>query len=50
MNSRWFASLGLLALTLVNFFYYPGHTILQSDTQIYIPILQHLEDPSLLAK
>ena len=29
-------------------FFYPGHTILQSDTQIYIPILEHIEDPSLL--
>ena len=35
-------------LTLIGFFFYPGHTILQSDTQIYIPILEHIEDPSLL--
>ncbi len=48
MKSRWFAALALLALTLLGFFYYPGHTILQSDTQIYIPILQHIEDPTVL--
>lgn len=41
------AAVALLAL--VSFFWFPGHTILQSDTQIYIPILQHLEDPSVLA-
>jgi hypothetical protein len=40
----------LLALTLISFFYFPGHTILQSDTQIYIPILERLRDPSLFAR
>jgi Domain of unknown function (DUF6798) len=48
MKSRWLAGLALLSLTLLGFFYYPGHTILQSDTQIYIPILQHIEDPTVL--
>lgn len=38
----------VLALTLASFFWFPGHTILQSDTQIYIPILEHLADPSVL--
>jgi hypothetical protein len=36
------------ALTLLNFFQFPGHTWLQSDTQIYAPILEHLADPSAL--
>lgn len=40
----------LAALTLIGFFYFPGHTWLQSDSQIYIPIFEHLDDPSLLAK
>ena len=35
-------------LTLLSFSFIPGHTILQSDTQIYIPILEHIADPSLL--
>ena len=48
MTSWWFAAAAVLALTLIGFFVYPGHTILQSDTQIYIPILEHIEDPSLL--
>ena len=38
----------VLALTLASFFWFPGHTILQSDTQVYIPILEHLADPSVL--
>ncbi|HET8547174.1 MAG TPA: hypothetical protein VFL57_04180, partial [Bryobacteraceae bacterium] len=40
---------GITALTAVSFFRFPGHTILQSDTQIYIPILEHLWDPAVLA-
>lgn len=38
------------ALTLLNFFWFPGHTWLQSDTQIYAPILEHLSDPSVLGQ
>ena len=37
----------LLALTLLGFFGVPGHTFLQSDTQIYIPIFERLENPDL---
>jgi hypothetical protein len=36
-------------ITLLSFFQFPGHTILQSDTQIYIPILERLWDPSTFA-
>jgi hypothetical protein len=39
---------GIVVLTAVTFVRFPGHTILQSDTQIYIPILEHLWDPSVL--
>jgi hypothetical protein len=39
-----------LALALLTFFQFPGHTWLQQDTQIYCPILEHLRDPSVLAK
>ncbi len=31
----------LLAITLLSFFIFPGHTYLQQDTQIYVPILEH---------
>ena len=42
------AGLALLILTVVGFFHFPGHTWLQSDTQIYVPILEHIWDPSVL--
>lgn len=41
-------ALALLVLMLVGFFWFPGFTWLQSDTQIYVPIFEHLEDPTLL--
>ena len=48
---RNFAAGGsLLVFTLLGFFFFPGHTYLQSDTQIYIPMLEHLRDPGVLAR
>ena len=43
-------ALALLLLTLLGFFYFPGHTWLQSDTQIYVPILDRMADLSLFSK
>ncbi len=40
---------GIALLTLLTFVAFPGHTYLNSDTQIYIPILERLNDPSVLA-
>src|SRR5215469_9429904 len=37
-----------LALALLTYFQFPGHTWLQQDTQIYVPILEHLRDPGVL--
>jgi hypothetical protein len=37
-------------LTALSFFRFPGHTILQSDTQIYIPILEHIWDPTTFTR
>jgi hypothetical protein len=37
-----------LALALLSFFQYPGHTWLQQDSQIYAAILEHQRDPSVL--
>jgi hypothetical protein len=37
-----------IALALLSFFQFPGHTWLQQDTQIYVPILEHLHDPAVL--
>jgi len=37
-----------VALALLTFVQFPGHTWLQQDTQIYAPVLEHLRDPSVL--
>src|SRR5581483_4993190 len=42
------ASCALMALALLGFFQFPGHTWLQQDTQIYIPIFERLWDPTAL--
>jgi hypothetical protein len=39
---------GCLALALLSFFQFPGHTWLQQDSQVYVPILEHLYDSSAL--
>ena len=40
----------IVFLTLLGWFHFPGHTFLASDTQIYMPMLEHLRDPSILAR
>jgi hypothetical protein len=40
-------ALVLALLTLLGFFVFPGHTWLQSDTQIYVPMLERMVDQSL---
>src|SRR5438132_3592869 len=37
-----------LAFAVLTFFQVPGHTWLQQDTQIYVPIMEHLRDPAVL--
>jgi hypothetical protein len=44
----WATAAACLALSLLTFFQFPGHTYLLQDTQIYLPILEHLRDPSVL--
>lgn len=44
------AYISLLAIAAAEFLVFPGHTILQSDTQIYLPILEHLRDPAVLSR
>ncbi len=50
MGRHLAVALSIAALTLIGFFQFPGHTYLHSDTQIYIPMLEHLRDPSLLQR
>jgi hypothetical protein len=37
-----------VAIALLTFLQFPGHTYLQQDSQIYLPILEHLRDPANL--
>ena len=48
--SRWGVAAGILILTALSWFEFPGHTWLQQDTQIYVPILEHLRDPLVLRR
>jgi hypothetical protein len=47
-SARWATPAVCLALALGTFFAFPGHTWLQQDSQIYVPILEHEHDPSVL--
>lgn len=42
-------ALAIVAFTAASFWLFPGHTWLQADTQIYVPILERLWDPSVLS-
>ncbi|MBV6430741.1 MAG: hypothetical protein IANPNBLG_00858 [Bryobacteraceae bacterium] len=50
MREHLRAAVVLLALTAIGYFHFPGHTYLQSDTQIYVPILERLWDPAVFTK
>ncbi|MBI3210541.1 MAG: hypothetical protein HYZ37_16775 [Candidatus Solibacter usitatus] len=50
MRAHILAVTALLILTALGFAIFPGHTYLQSDTQIYIPILERIMDHSLFEK
>jgi hypothetical protein len=43
-----FVAAAVVAIALLTFFQFPGHTWLQQDSQIYAPILEHLRDPGVL--
>ena len=46
---RVFVAAAVTALALLSYFVFPGHTWLQADTQVYVPILERLWDPAVLA-
>ena len=43
-------ALGIAVFTWLQFRIFPGHTYLQSDTQIYLPILERLDEPGFLSR
>jgi len=50
MRDRLAVVAAIIALTLLSFFQFPGHTYLGSDTQIYVPMLERIWDPSVLSR
>jgi hypothetical protein len=42
--------LGIAAFTWLGFRCFPGHSYLQSGTQIYVPMLERIADPGFLAR
>ena len=50
MRDRLAVAAAVIALTLLSYFQFPGHTWLGSDTQIYVPMLEHIWDPSALTR
>ena len=50
MNADRLLIAAFIALITALTFYFPGHTWLQSDTQIYVPLLEHIDDPSALSR
>ena len=47
-TARLAVAAAIAALALLTFFQFPGHTYLASDTQIYLPMLEHIWDPTAL--
>jgi hypothetical protein len=43
-------AVALGAFTLLTYFQFPGHTWLQQDSQIYVALLEHLDQPAVLAR
>lgn len=50
MQARLAVAAVVVLLTALTYFIFPGHTYLQQDTQIYLPMLQKLEDGSLFQR
>jgi hypothetical protein len=50
MQGRLAIGAAIIALTFLSYLQFPGHTYLGSDTQIYIPMLEHIWDPSALTR
>jgi hypothetical protein len=50
MRRHIFVAVSIAVLTLVGYFQFPGHTYLQSDSQIYLPMLERFWDPAVLGR
>ena len=43
--ARLISLLALVLATALGYLYFPGHHYLQQDTQIWLPVLAHAQDP-----
>ena len=50
MQRTLFLCLGLVAVTWLEFEFFPGHTYLKGGTQIYVPVLERLDAPGYLSR
>ncbi len=49
ITTRLDIAAAIILITALGFLVFPGQTWLQQDTQIYVPILEHMYDPAVLA-
>ena len=42
--------LSIAAITLLEFYFFPGHSFLRYDTQIFVPMLERLSAPAFLSR
>ena len=42
--------LGLALITCLEFRYFPGHSYLEGDSQIFVPMLERLDAPGFLSR
>jgi hypothetical protein len=43
-------AVALVAFTCLTYLQFPGHTWLQQDSQVYVAILEHLDNPAVLSR
>ena len=49
-GTRLVVAAAIAGIALAGYFLFPGHTYLQSDTQIYLPILERYWDPTVFSR
>ncbi|MCC7175035.1 MAG: hypothetical protein IT159_07545 [Bryobacterales bacterium] len=50
MRERVEIALAIVLMTALGYLVFPGHTYLQADTQVYVPMLERLWDPAVLQR
>jgi hypothetical protein len=50
MRRAHLLALGIALIAWLEFEFFPGHSYLQSETQVYVPVLERLDSPGLLSR